>query len=113
MDSIISTFHIDWKIIIAQLINFGIVILAIYFFAVKPLRKLMDERAKTIEGGIQDAKQNAEILKSSEKEYLDTIAKARTEATILFQEGKKEAEVKRVEMIEKAKEEVDVMIANG
>ena len=113
MDSIISTFQIDWKIIVAQLINFGIVILALYFFAVKPLKKLMGERAKTIEDGLKDARQNADILQSSEKEYLETIAKARGEATALFNEGKKEAEVRRVEMLEKAKAEVDTMIANG
>ena len=113
MDSIISTFHIDWKIIVAQLINFWIVILALYFFAVKPLKKLMDERAKTIEEGLKDARQNADILQSSEKEYLETIAKARREAVALFQEGKKEAEAKRAEMIEDAKKEVGVIVANG
>ena len=48
MDSIISTFHIDWKIIIAQAINFGVVFIVLYIFALKPLSKLMNERAEKI-----------------------------------------------------------------
>src|SRR3989338_11505630 len=109
MDSLISTFHIDWKIIIAQLINFGIVIAVLYFFALKPLKKLMSERSQKIEGGITDAKTNAELLKATKAEYDKVIANARIEATALFNEGKREAETKRTEMLEKAKAEVDTM----
>jgi len=113
MDSLISTFHIDWKIILAQLINFGIVVAVLYFFALKPLKKLMDERSQKIEGGVKDAKTNAELLKATKAEYDAVITKARVEATNIFNEGKKEAEAKKAEMLEKAKAEVDVMIENG
>ena len=56
MESIISTFHIDWKIIIAQMINFVIVFVVLYIFALKPLSKLMKERGEKIAKGIDDAK---------------------------------------------------------
>lgn len=113
MESLISTFHIDWKIMAAQLVNFGIVIAVLYFFALKPLKKLMSERSQKIEGGIADAKTNAEVLKSTKAEYDKAIAAARAEATNIFNEGKKEAEAKRAEMLEKAMSEVDTMITNG
>ena len=73
----------------------------------------MGERTKTIEGGISDAKANADILKNTKKEYDGIVAKARTEAHEIFQEGKKEAEMKKKEMIEAASNEVAIMIANG
>ncbi len=113
MDSFISTFHIDWKILIAQAINFAIVFALLYFFALKPLKKIMSERTSTIEKGISDAKHSAELIEKTTKEYEEVIAKARAEAHTLFQEGKKEAEVKRAEMLEKAQTEVDAMIASG
>lgn len=113
MDSFIETFHIDWKIIIAQSINFIIVLFILYFLIVKPLKKLMKERSAHIESGLHDAVANAELLSNTKKEYDAVIAKARTEAHTIFQEGKAEAEIKKSEMIENAKNEVDSMIVNG
>lgn len=113
MDSLITTFHIDWKIIIAQAINFLIVFLVLYFFALKPLGKLMKEREKRIEGGLDDAKNNAKLLESTKKEYDAVLAKARSEANDIFQKGKAEAEENKKAILEKAHSEVETMIANG
>jgi F-type H+-transporting ATPase subunit b len=113
MESFINTFHIDWKIIIAQAINFIIVLFILYFLVVKPLKKMMSERTTLIEGGISDAKTNAEMLKNTHKEYNEIVARAKTEAHTIFQEGKQEAENKKSEMIENAKKEVENMILNG
>ncbi len=113
MESFISTFHIDWKILIAQAINFGIIFAVLYFFALKPLKKVMSERTNVIEKGIKDAKHNAELIASTQKEYEKVIADAKAEAHTLFQEGKKEAESKKAEMMAKAQSEVEAMVANG
>jgi len=113
MDSFIETFHIDWKIIIAQSINFIIVLFILYFLIVKPLKKLMKERSAHIEGGLHNAVANAELLANTKKEYDAVIANARGEAHEIFQEGKKEAENKKAEMLENTKAEVAKMIENG
>lgn len=113
MDSIINTFHIDYKIIIAQIFNFAIVFVVLYIYALKPLSKLMKERTEKIEKGIIDAKSNAEILTNTKTEYEKALAEARKEADKIFQEGKKEAEAKKIIMMEKAKDEVALMIENG
>lgn len=113
MESIINTFHVDWKIIVAQAVNFAIVFTVLYLFALKPLNKLMAERTEKISKGLDDAKCNAEILAAGKEEYAAALAKARTEANDIFQSGKKEAEIKRAEMLEIAKNEVDTMIKNG
>jgi len=113
MDSIISTFHIDWKIIIAQAINFGVVFVVLYIFALKPLSKLMTERSERISKGINDAKTNQALLEKTHAEYEEMLLKARVEANKIFQDGKKEAEVKKVLMLEEAKKEVSVVIGNG
>lgn len=113
MESFITTFHIDWKILIAQVINFAIIFAVLYFLALKPLKKVMSERTNVIEKGIADAKHNAELISNTKKEYEAVIAKAKGEAHELFQEGKKEAEAKKAEMLAKAQSEVDTMISNG
>ncbi|MEK6827090.1 MAG: F0F1 ATP synthase subunit B [Nanoarchaeota archaeon] len=113
MESIISTFHIDWKIIIAQAINFAIVFGVLYFYALKPLGKLMAERSEKIAKGIDDAKANAETLNKTKEAHEETLIKARAEAQAIFGAGKKEAEAKKTEMLEKAKAEVAVLVDSG
>src|SRR3989338_8678678 len=113
MASIISTFHIDWQIIVAQAVNFAIVLGVLYLFALKPLNKLMAERSEKIGRGISDAKANAELLLRAKTEYEGALAKARAEANAIFQSVKKEAEEKRAEMLESAKGEVKAMIESG
>ena len=113
MDSFIETFHIDWMTILAQTINFIIVLFVLNFLAIKPLKKIMADRTANIEKGLDDAKKNAETLKNTEKEYELIISKARKEAQVIFENGKNEAEAKKTEIIEKAKKEVESMIENG
>ena len=73
----------------------------------------MAERSDKIAKGIDDAKTNASMLERTETEYKAALAAAKAEANKIFQEGKKEAEVKRMEMIEDTKKEVAGMIENG
>ena len=77
MQEFISTFHIDWKLMIAQLINFGVVFLVFYFLAAKPLRKLMEERGKAISKGLDDAKESSELLQKASEEYKQNTIKLR------------------------------------
>jgi len=113
MDSIISTFHLDWKTILAQMVNFGVVFAVLYIFGLKPLGKIMRDRTKKIEKGILDARENGEILEKSRLEYEATITKAKAQANVLFQEMKKEVSDKKVIMLEETKEEVSKMIESG
>ncbi|MES2315438.1 MAG: F0F1 ATP synthase subunit B [Patescibacteria group bacterium] len=113
MDALISTFHIDWKIIIAQAFNFAIVFVVLYIFALKPLQKLMAERSDKIAKGITDAKENAATLDKTKKEYEDVLAAARKEAQKIFEDGKKEAMTKKEAMMMEAKAEVASMIESG
>jgi F-type H+-transporting ATPase subunit b len=113
MESIITNFHIDWKIIIAQTINFGIVFLVLFFFAIRPLRKIMDERENIISKSLLDAKSNEELFSRTKKEYDNIIHKAKLEAHGIFQESKKDAENKKMEIIENTKMEVEKMMLDG
>lgn len=113
MDSLIDTFHIDWKLIIAQMVNFGIVIIVLYKFAIKPLGKLMDERSAKIAGGLTDAKKHKELLADTEAEYKKVIADARKESQELIATAKRDAESVREELIAKAKSDAEKTVQNG
>lgn len=113
MDAFIETFHIDWKIIIAQSINFVVVLFVLYYLLVKPLKQMMKERAETITGGLNDAETNKELLLKTKEKYDEVLANARIEANTIFQEGKKEAEDKKRAMIADTNKEIEEMIEKG
>ena len=107
MSSIISTFHIDWKIIIAQAFNFAVVFVVLYIFALKPLTKMMAERAEKIAKGLQDAKKSDELLKKAEEEYEQNAIKLRQLSIDSQKELKKESEKLRNENLERIKADND------
>lgn len=113
MDSLIETFHLDWKLMVAQAVNFAIVIAVLYFFALKPLKKLMDERSAKIQGGLDNADRQKELVAAQEKEYAEALTAARAEAASMMKEAKKETETYRAEMLAKAQADVAASIEAG
>lgn len=110
MDSLIETFHIDIKLLLAQVVNFAIVFSALYFFALKPLLKIMGERTETIEKSLNEAKMIEKKLASTEEDYNLKLAQAKKEANIILEKASKQAEEKKQETITKAKEEIGLII---
>lgn len=98
---------------IAQLINFAVVIIVLWIFALKPLKKLMDERGATIAGGLENAKKQEELLKAQQAEYDAALAQARIEASAIMKDAKKDAESKRAELLEKAQAESQAVVEAG
>ncbi|KKS11862.1 hypothetical protein A2643_03080 [Candidatus Nomurabacteria bacterium RIFCSPHIGHO2_01_FULL_39_220] len=90
---------------IAQLFNFGIVFLAFYLLAAKPLRKLMKERGEEIETGLQNAKAGMEMIQKAKEEYEENTIKLRKQSIDTQKELKKELEKLRDENIERIKKD--------
>ena len=110
MDSIIQTFHIDAKLLIAQIINFAIVFAVLYKFALKPLQKIMEERSAKIEKSLEDAKKINEKLTKTEEEYNKVISKARKKANEILEQANIQAQKNKEQTIAKTKEEIGIVI---
>ena len=110
MESLISTFHIDLKILIAQLINFAIVFAVLYFFAFKPLVKMMGERSAKIDKSLKDADAIEKRLSLTEKERGEIISAAKKEATAIVAEASRRGEERRQDLIAKAKADIAQVI---
>ncbi|NUM25807.1 MAG: F0F1 ATP synthase subunit B [Candidatus Buchananbacteria bacterium] len=110
MAEIISTFHIDWKIIIAQLVNFALVVGVLWFFAFKPLAKTMNERTAKIEQGLRNAQAVEQQLKEAEREYQVVVTRAKKEAEGIIISAREMAETQRNETLTKTKTEAAKII---
>ncbi len=110
MEGLISTFHIDWKIIIAQAINFAIVFVVLYLFALKPLGKLMHERRDEIEKGLSDAKSSEIELLVAKQKAEEEIKKARLMGNDIIGEAKQKGDLVIIAAQDRAKEEAQNII---
>ena len=110
MDSLIETFHIDWRLLIAQIVNFSIVFAVLYWFAFKPLARVMAERTSKIAKGLDDAKKVEEKLALTQEEFNKAMSEAKKQANLILEKAGLEADARKREMIMRAKEEIGQII---
>ncbi len=113
MESLISTFHIDLNLFIAQLVNFAIVFSVLYFFAFKPLVKVMSERTEKIDQSLRDADAIEKRLALTATEQAEIIDAAKKQAALIIEEADKKGEVRHQIIVNRAKEEVGALVNSG
>jgi F-type H+-transporting ATPase subunit b len=101
---------IDWRLLIAQLINFLILVLILYKFLYKPVLKMLDGRKEKIEKGLRDAEQLGVELEKTKELQAAEIQKAKQEARAIVEEAEKRAEAAGMETKSKTKAEVEKLI---
>jgi F-type H+-transporting ATPase subunit b len=110
MDELVKTFHIDWKLLIAQIINFAIVLGVLWYFALKPLMKLMNKRSSDIEKSLKDAQEIEKKLAEAADTKEKIVIEAKQEAQIVMEKVHKESDKAREEKIQETKKEVEQIV---
>ena len=104
---------IDWRLLVAQLVNFAVLITALTFFLFKPIIKALDKRRAKISESLENAERIGEELKRAGKESERIITDARLEAQRIAAEAAKQSETARLAAIDRTKTEVAGIIASG
>ncbi len=109
----IGTLGINLKIFIAQLINFTVVLLVLWKWAYTPIVKILEERQEKIEKGVKQADAAQQRLLEIEKEHASMIAQSKNESARMMEETHAHSQERKKIMLEKAKEEVRDVVAQG
>lgn len=80
MDQLFGAFGIDGKLLLVQLINFGVLFAGLTYLLYKPVMKTLDERREKIAQGVKDAEDAAAKLATADDEAHKTVKQAETEA---------------------------------
>ena len=80
MESLLDAFGIDGKLLIAQLINFGVLFVALTWLLYKPVMKTLDERAAKIAQGVEDAETASQKALTADEDAAKVVKGAETEA---------------------------------
>lgn len=94
MSELVSQLGIDWKLLLAQGVNFVILLFVLTKFVYKPLMKMVEERRKKIELGIKGGEKAEQIIKLAEQEKAGIIKEADTQAVGIISEAEKTAQKK-------------------
>ncbi|MFA5126730.1 MAG: F0F1 ATP synthase subunit B [Patescibacteria group bacterium] len=107
---ILQLFGVDWKLMLAQLVNFAIVAAVLWWFALKPLLGTMGRRNEEIAKGLSDAQRATERLRDVEQEAKHKLQEAKQEALAILEKAQSQAEASRQSAINKTKLEVENLI---
>lgn len=113
MEQLISTFHIDIPLVAAQVLNFAVVFLVLYFFAIKPLLKVMSERSKTIEDGLKNAGLSEEKIIEAQKESESIILSAKKDASGIISDAHDTAKKEGQAVLAAAQKEKEGVVLRG
>ncbi|MGC6606167.1 MAG: F0F1 ATP synthase subunit B [Lentimonas sp.] len=101
ISEIAGQFGVTWPTLIAQMVNFIIVAVVLYKFAVKPIAATLDERQQKIADGLQYAEEMKTQLAEAERERAEKIQEAAIEAQRILTESREQSK----EMIEQKTQE--------
>ncbi|HRH55783.1 MAG TPA: F0F1 ATP synthase subunit B [Candidatus Paceibacterota bacterium] len=80
MESLLNAFGIDWKLLLAQLVNFGVLFVALTWLLYKPVMKTLDDRRAKIAQGIEDAEIASQKAATADEDAAKVVKGAETEA---------------------------------
>jgi F-type H+-transporting ATPase subunit b len=113
MEELIHAFGIDWRLLIVQSVNFGVLLAVLTFFLYKPILRVLKERQELAEKGVRDAKEAEARLSQIGEERVKTLAAADEEARGIVARGKELGEQKRAEMLAQASAQADAALADA
>jgi len=102
MADLLQAFGVDWRLLIIQAVNFGVLLVALTYFLYKPILSVLDERRKKIEQGVKDASKAKEELDKAESKAGEIVGEASGKAEEIVINAKEVAEQKGQGIISEA-----------
>lgn len=102
MGAILTTFGIDWHLLLINAVNFGLLLAGLTYFLYNPLSKMLEERRMKVAQGVEDAHKAGVALSEIENSRKDTLAKAGQEADSMLAHSRQTAASKAKEIMNQA-----------
>lgn len=115
---ILKNFGIQPTLLLAQIVNFAIILFLLKRFFYKPITKALDDRKKRIEESLKNAdlieeklektqKESSEIIASAQKNAQDLISEAKSQSQIIIEQANQQARQNLEEALVKAKDQIE------
>jgi len=113
MQEILGIFGIDMRLLLVQAFNFGVLLLALWYFLYTPVTTMLEKRKRVIEEGVRDAEKVAEERENILAEKEAILADSTHEAGIMMDRAKERAEEKEASLLKASQERSDRMLEDA
>lgn len=110
MSELLTHFGIDIKLLLAQAVNFFILLFVLWRFAYRPILKIMKERKREIEKGLEFTEKAEEELQKTEAVREETLKKARAEALTIVSRAEDLGKRRKEEMVGEASKKAEAVL---
>lgn len=119
---IIAKLGIDWRLFVAQIVNFAILLLVLRRFVYRPMLAFLEERAERIDKGLKDAdaaqkklsemeQREREVLDRAKKDAQEIIAKSESSSKQQYEKVLAEAKADAARLMEQAEAKMETQKA--
>lgn len=113
MQEIFRTFGVNGELLIIQAVNFGLLLVALWYFLYKPLLRVIEERRRKIEEGVRDADAATAGRAEFEQHKGEMLTQATREAEGLVARGKSRAAEEEKRLMKEAEEKSERLLAES
>ncbi len=99
--------------LISQLVNFGIILIALRLFLWKPFLRVLDERRQKIEAGLKASEAAAHAAESSQEESRRILDQARAESRDIVSRSQETANRLREELESQARRDAEQIVSRA
>lgn len=101
---------LDLGLIISQIVNFGLLVAVLSLVLYRPILNKLEERARKISKGLDDADRAQQMLAEAEAHYQAEIERARRESREIMERATRMAEQQRQEILAQARQEAHDLV---
>ena len=102
MQALFDAFGLNVTLLIAQAVNFGLLMVALWYFLYKPITKVVAERQMKIAQGVEDATLASQKLAAADSEAAGVVQGAETKADEIVGSAREAANAEKARIVKDA-----------
>jgi len=113
MSELLTQLGIDWKLLLSQAVNFGLLLIILRLFVYKPVLKILEDRKTRIEEGLTKAAEADERLKNVEIDVKEKLKETDRKAMGILKEAENKAKEREARLLIEAKKKESAIFSNA
>src|SRR3989344_5890780 len=113
MSELFEAFGVNWKLLLIQAVNFGLLLAALSYFLYKPVLRIIDERREKVAEGVRLAESASRRLAEANEEGDKMVGEAAKKAEALAATSRASAEQKGAGIVKDAQARAEAVRAEA
>lgn len=113
MNELFAAFGLNWKLLLIQALNFGILLYLLWRFLYDPILKMIDERRTKIAEGVQKAEAADRRLAEADAKGKGIVASASKEAESVVASARSRADEQSSDILKRSQERANQILTDA